>query len=203
MVVPKLLTPKKVFTGSLSGYYNSSSFCRDLRIRHRHRISIHQENPKQIQKEIRMQEIKILLVDDEVNFVKTLSEYINKMRNLRADFALNGDEALKLVENEAPDVIVLDMRMPGIDGMEVLRRVKKAYPDVQVIILTGYVSEKDKKDCLRLGAFEYLQKPIKIKELLQYIQRAYKNKFESGMASAALLETGHFDTAKKITNEDK
>jgi DNA-binding response OmpR family regulator len=150
-----------------------------------------------------MKEIKILLVDDEEYFVKTLSEYINKMRNLRADIALNGEEALKLVENEAPDVIVLDLKMPGIDGMEVLRRVKKAYPVVQVIILTGYGSEKDKKDSLRLGAFEFLQKPIKINELLQYIQRAYKNKFESSMASAAFFETGDFDTAKKIMNEDK
>ena len=150
-----------------------------------------------------MKENKILLVDDEEYFVKALSEYINKMRNLRADFALNGEEALKLVENEAPDVIVLDLKMPGIDGMEVLRLVKKAYPDVQVIILTGYGSEKDKKDSLRLGAFEFLQKPIKINELLQYIQHAYKNKCESSMASAAFLETGDFDTAKKIMNEDK
>ena len=90
---------------------------------------------------------------------------------------------MKLVENEAPDVIVLDLKMPGIDGMEVLRRVKKAHADVQVIILTGYGSEKDKKDSLRLCAFEFLQKPIKINELIQYIQRAYKNKFEINMAS--------------------
>jgi DNA-binding NtrC family response regulator len=90
---------------------------------------------------------------------------------------------LKLVENEAPDVMVLDLKMPGIDGMEVLRRVKKAHPDVQVTILTGYGSEKDKKDSLHIGAFEFLQKPIKINELIQYIQRAYKNKFESNMAS--------------------
>jgi DNA-binding NtrC family response regulator len=150
-----------------------------------------------------VKEIKILLVDDEEYFVKTLSEYINKMSKLRADIALNGEEALKLVENEAPNVIVLDLKMPGIDGMEVLRRVKKAYPDVQVIILTGYGSEKDKKDSLRLGAFEFLQKPVKINQLLQCIQRAYKNKFESSMASAAFLKTGGFDTAKKIMNEDK
>ena len=150
-----------------------------------------------------MKEIKILLVDDEEYFVKSLSEYINKMKNLRADIALSGEEALKLVENETPDVIVLDLKMPGIGGMEVLRRVKKAYPNVRMIILTGYASEKDKKDCLRLGAFEFLKKPIKIDKLLQHLQHAYKNKFESSMASTALLKTGDFDTAKKIMNEDK
>ena len=128
-----------------------------------------------------MKEIKILLVDDEEYFVKSLSKYINKMKKLRADIVLNGKEALELVENEAPDVIVLDLKMPGIDGMEVLRRVKKAYPDVQVIMLTGHGTEKDEKEARRLGAFEYLQKPVKIKELLQNIQRAYKNKVESSM----------------------
>ena len=129
-----------------------------------------------------MNEIKILLVDDEEFFVKCLMAYINKIGNLRADFAFNGEEALKLVENEVPDVIVLDLKMPGIDGIEVLRRVKKSYPDVQVIILTAYGSEKDKNDCLRLGAYKFLEKPFKIKELVQYIQCAYKNKFESSMA---------------------
>ena len=129
-----------------------------------------------------MNEIKILLVDDEEFFVKCLMAYINKIENLRADIAFNGEEALKLVENEVPDVIVLDLKMPGIDGIEVLRRVKKAYPDVQVIILTAYGSEKDKNDCLRLGAFKFMEKPFKIKELVQSIQCAYKNKFESRMA---------------------
>lgn len=157
---------------------------------------------KQIQKEINMKEIKILLVDDEEDFVKTLSERI-KMRDLGSDIALNGEEALKLVDNEVPDVMVLDLKMPGIDGMEVLRRVKKAYPDVQVIILTGHGSEKDEKDARRLGAFEYLQKPVDIDKLVQYIQRAYKNKFESSMAAAAFAEAGEFDTARKIMDEEK
>jgi CheY-like chemotaxis protein len=179
---PQTPDPKKVFTGSLSKYYNSSYFCRDRKIQHSPRISIHQENPKQIQEEVIMNEITILLVDDEEYFVKCLSEYIIKLRNLRADFALNGEEALKLVENEPPDVIVLDLKMPGIEGIEVLRRVKKAYPDVQVIILTAYGSEKDKNDCLRLGAFKFMAKPFKINELIQYIQCAYNNKFENSMA---------------------
>jgi DNA-binding NtrC family response regulator len=128
-----------------------------------------------IQKEIKMKEIKILLVDDEEDFVRALSERI-RMRDLGSEIALNGEEALKLVETEVPDVMVLDLKMPGIDGMEVLRRVKKAYPGVQVIILTGHGSEKDEKDSYRLGAFKYLQKPVDIDKLVQYIHHAYKSK---------------------------
>jgi DNA-binding response OmpR family regulator len=70
-----------------------------------------------------MKQIKILLVDDEEDLVRTLSERMN-MRNFGTDIALNGEAALKLVENEVPDVMVLDLKMPGIDGMEVLRRIK-------------------------------------------------------------------------------
>lgn len=150
-----------------------------------------------------MKEIKILLVDDEEYFVKNLSKYIKKMRNLGADFALNGEEALKLVENEAPDVMVLDLKMPGIGGVAVLRWIKKVYPDVQVIILTGYGSEKDKKESLRLGAFEYLEKPVNINELVQCIHRAYKSKFESSTAAAEFHEIEDFDTDKKMIAEEK
>ena len=70
--------------------------------------------------------------------------------------------------------MILDLKMPGIDGMEVLRRVKKAYPKVQVIILTGHGSEKDRKEALSLGAFGYLQKPVKIDELVKHIINARK-----------------------------
>jgi DNA-binding response OmpR family regulator len=70
--------------------------------------------------------------------------------------------------------MILDLKMPGIDGMEVLRRVKKAYPKVRVIILTGHGSEKDKKEALSLGAFGYLQKPVQIDELVRHIINAHK-----------------------------
>ena len=151
-----------------------------------------------------MKEIKILLVDDEEEFVKTLSERI-QMRDLGSDIALNGEEALKLVDDQVPDVMVLDLKMPGIDGMEVLRRVKKAYPQVQVIMLTGHGSEKDEKDARRLGAFEYLQKPVEIETLVKYIKRAfdYKKKIESSMTAAAFAEAGDFKTAKKIMDNEK
>ncbi len=146
--------------------------------------------------------IKILLVDDEEDFVKTLSERI-QMRALGTDVALNGEEALKLVDNEVPDVMVLDLKMPGIDGMEVLRRVKKAYPQVQVIILTGHGSEKDEEQARRLGAFDYLQKPVEIDNLVNKIRRAYKNKIEKALVAATFAEAGEFDTATKILDKDQ
>ncbi|OPX37066.1 MAG: response regulator [Desulfobacteraceae bacterium 4484_190.1] len=149
-----------------------------------------------------MKEMKILLVDDEKEFVKTLSERI-KMRELSPDVALNGEEALRIVDDEVPDVMVLDLKMPGIDGMEVLRRVKKAYPAVQVIILTGHGSEKDEREARRLGAYDYLQKPVNLEKLLQSIKAAYLNKIENTMSATAFAEAGDFETAKEIMDRKK
>ena len=122
-----------------------------------------------------MEQINVLLVDDEDEFVKSLSERM-QMRDLETDVASNGEQALKLVDKEVPDVMVLDLKMPGIDGLEVLRRVKKAYPQVQVIMLTGHGSEKDEKEARRLGAFEYLQKPTEMDKLVETIKKAHKYK---------------------------
>ncbi len=149
-----------------------------------------------------MKEMKILLVDDEEEFVKTLSERI-EMRNVKSDVALNGEEALKIMDEDLPDVMVLDLKMPGIDGLEVLRRTKKAYPGVQIIMLTGHGSEKDEKEARRLGVFEYLQKPVEFEKLMRTIVKAYKSKFESSMVAATFAEAGEFETAKKIMDEEK
>jgi len=122
-----------------------------------------------------MEQIRILLVDDEEEFVKTLSERI-QMRNLDSTTALNGKEAMEAMNARLSDVMVLDLRMPGMDGFEVLRQVKKTYPEVQVIILTGHGSDKDENETRRLGAFEYLKKPVGIDQLIQTIHRAYESK---------------------------
>ena len=121
-----------------------------------------------------MKEVRVLLVDDEEKFVKGLSERI-KMRDFNSEVAMNGEEALRIIDHETPDVVVLDLKMPGIDGMEVLRRVKKAYPEVQVIMLTGHASEKDEKEARRLGAFEYLEKPMPVDSLITHIRRAFRH----------------------------
>jgi CheY-like chemotaxis protein len=126
-----------------------------------------------------MATINILLVDDEEEFITTLAERL-QLRNLPARYALDGDQALQLVAASPPDVIVLDLKMPGLDGLEVLRRVKKDYPQVEVIILTGHGAEKDEDEARRLGAFEYLKKPVEIAELTQLIQQAYQYKTSMG-----------------------
>jgi len=120
-----------------------------------------------------METIKVLLVDDEKDFVVTLSDRIKK-RNFESDFALSGERAIELVHNQVPDVLVLDLKMSGMDGFEVLRHVKQTNPDTQVIILTGYGTLEDRLKALSLGAFELLDKPVTINELIRTIEAAYQ-----------------------------
>jgi DNA-binding NtrC family response regulator len=110
-------------------------------------------------------------VDDEEDFVRTMAERM-EMREVGSEVALSGQQALQMLEQEIPDVMVLDLRMPGIDGMEVLRRVKKTYPQLEVIIMTGHGSDTDEEEARRLGAFDYLRKPVDINDLMETIRKA-------------------------------
>ena len=121
--------------------------------------------------------LRVLLVDDEKEFVQTMSERL-KMRQFASEIAYNGQEALDFTEQEDTEVIVLDLKMPGIDGFEVLKKIKQTKPDIEVIILTGHGSEDDRKMCLDLGAFAYLQKPADIDLITETMKKAY-NKIES------------------------
>jgi len=114
---------------------------------------------------------KVLLVDDEREFVQTLSERL-LMRDMGSAVAYDGESALKLVSEDEPEVMILDLKMPGIDGIEVLKRVKKTSPEIEVIILTGHGSEADRKVCMDLGAFAYLQKPVDIAVLTSTLKAA-------------------------------
>jgi DNA-binding NtrC family response regulator len=115
--------------------------------------------------------LKILLVDDEEDYVRTMAERL-EMRDMGSHVALNGEEALSMVDEDVPDVMVLDLKMPGLGGLEVLEVVKERYPAVQVIILTGHGSEKERTEALRLGAFAYLQKPVDIQDLMAEVRKA-------------------------------
>jgi len=114
---------------------------------------------------------KVLLVDDEREFVKTLSERL-MMRDMGSAVAYDGESALKLIKEDEPEVIIVDLKMPGIDGFDVLRQVKESHPDIEVIILTGHGNEEDRRLCLELGAFAYLQKPLEINVISDTIQQA-------------------------------
>lgn len=116
---------------------------------------------------------KVLLVDDEAEYVQTLSERL-QMRDFGTAVAFNGEEAMSLAASDEPEVMVLDLRMPGIDGMEVLRRLKRERPEIEVIILTGHGTEKDRELAMELGAFAYLEKPVDIDKLSQTMKDAYK-----------------------------
>jgi ActR/RegA family two-component response regulator len=114
---------------------------------------------------------KVLLVDDEREFVQTLSERL-LLRDMGSAVAYDGESALDLIKEDEPEVMILDLKMPGIDGMEVLKKVKETRPEMEVIILTGHGNESDRALCMKLGAFAYLQKPLDINVLSETIQRA-------------------------------
>src|SRR4030043_384607 len=114
---------------------------------------------------------KLLLVDDERQFAQTLSERL-RMREIGSGIAYERESALDMIKEEEPDVMILDLKMPGIDGIEVLKRVKQTNPRIEVIILTGHGSEADKELCMQLGAFAYLEKPVDVNLLSETIRKA-------------------------------
>jgi two-component system response regulator CpxR len=116
---------------------------------------------------------KTLLVDDEKKYVQTLSQRL-MMRELDSAVVYDGTSALELAQDDEPDVMILDLRMPDIDGIEVLRRVKQTRPAIEVIVLTGQGSEEDRKTCLELGAFAFLNKEVGIDELSRTIKAAHE-----------------------------
>ncbi len=158
-----------------------------------------------------MSKIRVLLVDDEEDYVKAMAERMD-MRDLQSQVALSGEEALAVLDDDPPDVIVLDLRMPGMQGMEVLERVRKEHPHIQVIILTGHGGEKEEKEARRLGAFEYVQKPADTGDLVKTIQGAWrrsiqvakellaesKEEFDRSMTAAALAEGGMPEAAAEL-----
>lgn len=118
---------------------------------------------------------KVLLVDDEREFVETLSERL-QMRDYGSAAVYGGEEALSIVDEEEPEVMVLDLKMPGMDGLEVLRRVKEKHPNVEVIVLTGHGSTEIETLCLELGACAYLEKPVDMEKLTRMLQEAYRKR---------------------------
>ncbi|MFH1243557.1 MAG: response regulator [Pseudomonadota bacterium] len=120
-----------------------------------------------------MDKWKVLLVDDEEEFVTTLAERL-ELRGIQVKTATSGEEALRLIEADPPQVVVLDVLMPGLGGLEVLRLIKVGNPQLPVILLTGRGSTREGIEGMRLGAFDYLMKPLKLDELIVKMQEAVK-----------------------------
>jgi DNA-binding NtrC family response regulator len=118
-----------------------------------------------------MAEYRVLLVDDEEEFVSALSERL-MLRGIEVDSALNGEEALASLKEKEFEVVILDVMMPGLGGLEVLRQIKSTHPNTQVILLTGHGSTREGIEGMRLGAFDYLIKPVDIEEMLAKMKEA-------------------------------
>ena len=118
---------------------------------------------------------RVMVVDDEDDFRETLVNRLRK-REIDATEAENGQKALDLLEKYLFDVIILDIRMPGMDGISVLREVKKIKPLIEVILLTGHATVESGIEGMRLGAFDYLVKPADFDALLEKIEQAFAKK---------------------------
>lgn len=114
---------------------------------------------------------KVLLVDDEVEFVETLAERM-RARGLEVDYTHSGDSAIKKVAKKNYDAIVLDLAMPGMDGMETLRHLIEHHPDLQVILLTGQGTIATAVEATKLGAKDFMEKPTDIDKLIEKIRDA-------------------------------
>ncbi len=121
--------------------------------------------------------IRVLLVDDEAEFVETLAQRL-EVRDFEVATALSGEEALERLEDREVDVVVLDLQMPGVDGIQVLRRIKERRPLIEVIMLTGHATVETAIEGMKLGAFDFLTKPTETEELLEKIARAFGRKSE-------------------------
>jgi DNA-binding NtrC family response regulator len=124
---------------------------------------------------MRMDTIKVLLVDDEAEFSETLIKRMKK-RNVNITGVRSGEEALQTLDQSTIDVVILDVRMPGMDGIETLRVLKKRHPLIEVIMLTGHASVEVAVQGMEFGAFDYLMKPMQIDDLLYKVQDAHQQK---------------------------
>lgn len=120
-----------------------------------------------------MEEMDVLFVDDELKILEMYGKRLS-WRGIPVRLASSADEALAAVEAREPDVVVLDVRMPGKDGLEVLAELRQRHPRVRVIMFTGHASVEAARKGLELGAFDYLVKPVALEELLLKITEAAK-----------------------------
>jgi len=122
-----------------------------------------------------MEKFQVLIVDDELDFLETIVKRL-RARNIEVSGVESGYLALEALDSRNPDVIILDVKMPGMDGIETLKEIKKKKPLTEVIMLTGHASVESGIQGMQLGAFDYLMKPIALDELLEKVRQAYERK---------------------------
>jgi len=118
---------------------------------------------------------KVLLVDDEAEFTQVLAERMES-RGVDVDTAASGREALEKAKGKSYDAIILDLSMPEMDGIEILRHLIEDNPDLQVILLTGHATLQKGIDAIKLGAMDFLEKPAEIQKLMERVEQAKANK---------------------------
>jgi len=118
-----------------------------------------------------MERLRILIVDDESELVQALVERLT-LRRIQARGVTSGEEAMELIRSEPFDVALLDVKMPGLGGLELAKRIRAERPGLQVVLLTGHGSTQDAEDGKALGVFDYLMKPIKLEALLDILRAA-------------------------------
>jgi len=124
---------------------------------------------------VTMVKMRIMLVDDEERFLQTTQKMISK-KGYDALIAASGAECLKKLEEELVHVVILDVKMPGMDGVETLKHIKQRFPLVEVIMLTGHATAESAVEGLKLGATDYLTKPTSIEDLITKAEEAYNKR---------------------------
>jgi DNA-binding NtrC family response regulator len=144
---------------------------------------------------------RVLLVDDEQQFVEQLSERL-RIRDYDVSVCFSGEEAVENIRQYLYDVVILDVAMPGMDGNEVLKRIKQHRPLTEVIMLTGHATVESAIDGMKQGAFDYLMKPCDTEELVKKIHNAYQRKAEQEERIRA-AKTERYSTSPWSALEDK
>ncbi len=120
-----------------------------------------------------MARMRVLLVDDEEELVSTLEERL-ALRDIDVEYVLSGDQALNRIKEKDYDIVLLDVMMPGMNGMDVLVNIRRLRPETQIILLTGLSDAKDCENSLKHGAFDYIVKPVRIDTLIQKMHEAMR-----------------------------
>ncbi len=118
---------------------------------------------------------KVLLVDDEIDFLEIMEERLSA-RGVDVVISESAEDALKRIDTGIFDVVILDLQMPGMSGLEVLKRIKERHPEIQVILLTGHATVEKGVEAIRLGAIDFVEKPADLEVLQEKISKAHKKK---------------------------